>query len=106
MASSDNFSAHPEQIAAHASEVDGIADEVAVALSAAQTVHLDTIAYGLLCQQIPMMMEPLTAQVVNALRETVDALHDTGDRLHTASFDYDGTDNAAAARLDAARDAR
>jgi hypothetical protein len=87
----------------HATAVDGVAEQAGTAAQAAQTVQLDNQAYGMLCQIIPALLNPLSAAVVQALDLTEEGLHDTADRLREASGTYSGTDRAVAGDIDALR---
>jgi hypothetical protein len=69
-----------------------------VAAQAAQAVHFDATAYGLFCQALPAMMEPLENIIQDVLTTESEALHATGQNVRTAGGNYSASDLAAARR--------
>lgn len=99
MRGGDGFQAVPEDLHAHATTVQAVADEVETAAQAAQAVHFDANAYGTFCQVLPAMMEPLKEIICQALSAATAGLHDSGQKLRTAAANYQGSDSATARRF-------
>jgi hypothetical protein len=100
MSAPDHFSVQQSDIYSHAGTLRDLADEIELAKDGASRVTLGRDAYGLVCQAIPSLLEPLHSAMVESLTSVVDALLDTSDRLRTAWEGYAATDDAAAGRLD------
>jgi hypothetical protein len=98
MSEGDSFQVVHEHLVTHAATVDSVADEVGVAAQAAQAVHFDATSYGVFCQALPAMMEPLQNIIQNALTTETRALHVTGHNLRTVGGNYSASDLAAARR--------
>lgn len=94
------FEVSPDDLTNHAVTVTNIADEVAVALQAAQAVEFDSQAYGLFCQALPAMMLPIEEIIQSALRGEGESLTDSGQRLRKAADNYRSTDAEMSQRLD------
>lgn len=93
------FRVAPTHLDEHASTVDGVTDEVNAAAQAAQAVHFDNAAYGIFCQALPAMMEPLKDIIYSALGGTAENLNGVGLKLRAAAENYRGTDQAVSMRL-------
>jgi hypothetical protein len=89
----------PAHLDQHASTIDDVLGEVGAAAQAASAVHFDNAAYGLFCQALPAMMEPLKEIIYNALDGTVDNLTQAGFKVRAAADNYRSSDEAAAARF-------
>jgi hypothetical protein len=77
---SESIEVQADQLNRHAAAVDEIAEETGSARQAASTVQLDNRAYGVLCQLIPALLNPLSSAIVEVLNSTEEGLHDTTDR--------------------------
>jgi len=93
----------PQHLHDHAATVQDVIGEVNAAAQAAQAVHFDANAYGVFCQALPAMMEPLKEIIYNALGGTVDNLEGVGLKLRAAADNYTGTDHAASRRFGGAQ---
>jgi Excreted virulence factor EspC, type VII ESX diderm len=104
--SGEGFAVPTAALTTHATTVDTIADETALAGQAGDQVRLGADAYGQLCQILPSALDPIAGLLVDAARGTGEALHDTARLLRTAAGAYDGTDRTSADRLNGLRGAR
>jgi hypothetical protein len=86
-------------ISGHAGSVDAVADAVEQARSAVGQVAMDTQAYGILCQFLPALLEPVFDLAVEAMNGSVDALHDTAEGLRAVAAHTRATDAANAHRI-------
>lgn len=89
----------PESILAHGETIGAIAAEVEVARAAAQTVRLDTGAYGMLCAFVPFVLNKMSDDLMLGLRAAADSLHDTSARLKTVAHEYAAADADAQQRF-------
>lgn len=99
MTGGDGFRALPVVLAAHARDVDAVACGVESARSAAAQLHLGRSAYGLLCQFIPALLDPVQDLGIGALGDAMDALTSTADRVRASAGGYDGSDARAVHRF-------
>ena len=84
------------ELAGQAATVDGVAEVIEQARSAAAGVTLGREAYGILCQLIPSLLEPVQHQTVEALRQATDSLQRSADDLRATARDYTGSDQRTA----------
>ncbi len=105
MTADDRTEVQPAKLMAHASAVDRVADEVAVAKRAGDAVRLGAGAYGQLCIAMPIMVDNLQGIVLDGIDAALHSLHDTADRLRNASRTYQSTDEQHEAALNRLRDA-
>ncbi len=77
---------------AHATQLDGVADQLTQALEAAQQVSMPTDAYGILCQPFRMLLDPVEQYGVDALRDSVKAMQATADKVRSAAKQYQAAD--------------
>jgi excreted virulence factor EspC (type VII ESX diderm) len=96
MTGDPGFQVQAEAIIAHAGTVDDVAAEVAQGRSAASTVRMGRDAYGILCQLIPTLLDPIQEQVVAAMQEAADSLQRAADDLRATARDYTGSDDRTA----------
>ena len=89
----------PADVVHHAGSVEDVAGRVDEARSAAATVHLGRDAYGVLCQLLPTMLDPVQRATVDALRDQVDALQRAADDLRTTARGYSSADGDSAAEF-------
>jgi hypothetical protein len=105
MPAGDGIDVSPSDLAAHADHVEGIANQVATAKQAGDTVRLGAGAYGKLCTIVPVLLGGLQCLLVDGIDAASHSLHDTGGRLRTAAEGYRSADERTQARHDRIRDA-
>jgi hypothetical protein len=96
---SGQFQVSTSDLVSHAAEVDRIGDGLDIAKQAGATVHIDSIAYGQLCQFVPALLNGLQTQLIDGMGSAVTAAHDTADALRSTAAGYDTSDGNAADRL-------
>jgi hypothetical protein len=92
MAGDSGFAVQAHALIKHAGTVDEVISQVEQAHSAAATVRMGREAYGILCQLIPAMLDPIQDLTIAALREAADALQRSADALRATARDYTGSD--------------
>jgi hypothetical protein len=83
-------------VSAHAATVDQIASDVSQGRSAAATIAIGRDAYGILCQLIPTLLDPIQEATITALQEVTDSLQRSADDLRATASDYTGSDRRTA----------
>jgi hypothetical protein len=96
MTADPGFQAQADAIVRHAATVDEVSAQVTQGRAAASTVDLGRNAYGLLCQIIPSLLDPVQESTITALGEAADALRSAADDLRATARDYTGSDQRAA----------
>lgn len=92
-----SFEVVPDELRTHASHLDGLTDRLNTAVDAANTVVMDSEAYGLLCAFLPPIINATTQNdATDALKAAVDGMKTTADNVRTAAQNYDDTDQANA----------
>jgi hypothetical protein len=90
------FHVQPAALTSHATHVDAVGDEVGAARQAGRTVGLGADAYGKLCVGVPLLLNLLGGDLIEALGTAEQSLHDSADRLRRTAADYrDGDETAA-----------
>ncbi|MEU5851108.1 ESX-1 secretion-associated protein [Saccharopolyspora shandongensis] len=82
-----------ENLRSHASKVDGVVDQLNVAVDASQQVTMNNDAYGILCQPFALMLQPVEQYGVETLQKAVEAMQDTAENVRGAAEDYQSTDD-------------
>ena len=90
-------------LVAHAAQVDGIGDGLTVAQQAGAAVRTDAGAYGQLCHFVPVLLNVLQSQVIDAVATAAGSVHDTADAVRSVAAAYDSADGNASERLRNAR---
>src|SRR5262249_42029746 len=85
----------PGRIAAHATTVTGIAQEVGTAVQTARGIDVDTGAYGLFCQDLPRMMEPVMQLIGDGIAGAMKNLEEVSTKLQAVAGNYAGADQTA-----------
>jgi uncharacterized protein YukE len=83
-----------EALTRHAGAVDRTADQVAQAAAAGRQMSLPSDAYGTLCVDLPMMLNPLQELASTALMACVNHLSHTADGIRETAWDYAAVDDA------------
>jgi hypothetical protein len=96
---SDQYEVLTEALADHARKVDGFADRLAQAAATAREVGLPTDAYGLYCQALPAMLNPLQHIGVAALTSSAKRLSATATNVRDAAENYAEIDDHNALAL-------
>ncbi|WP_067496571.1 type VII secretion target [Actinoplanes sp. TFC3] len=86
------FTVRPQEVAAHSTHVQAVADGVTAAADAGAVVRSGNEAYGQLCAFVPPMLNILQDTVINALRTTAARLNDTAGDLRDTAADYETTE--------------
>ncbi|MPZ83816.1 MAG: ESX-1 secretion-associated protein [Actinophytocola sp.] len=79
------------ELRSHAGKVDGLADRMGVARDAANQVMPDD-AYGLICQFLPPVINPLEQQAADALTAGQDGFTGIAENLRESADDYESRD--------------
>jgi hypothetical protein len=83
----------------HAAGVEQAGEALELARSAVHDVTMDSGAYGLLCQFLPGVLNPVLALSAGALRRTADAVHETAAGLRATAASMAATDTAGSRRI-------
>lgn len=85
-----------ENLRTHASKVDGVVDQLGVAVDASQEVSLASDAYGILCQPFALLLDPVEQHGVDVLKKAVEAMEETAENIRGAAEDYQAVDDGNA----------
>jgi hypothetical protein len=83
----------------HAAGVQQAGEALELARSAVRDVTMDSGAYGMLCQFLPAVLNPVFALGAGALHRTVDVLHETAASLRATTASMSATDTAGSRRI-------
>ncbi|WP_397530379.1 ESX-1 secretion-associated protein [Saccharopolyspora sp. 5N102] len=83
-----------ENLRTHASKVDGVVDQLNVAIDASQQVSLDNDAYGILCRPFAWMLDPVEQHGVQTLQKAVEAMQEVAENVRGAAEEYQSADDA------------
>lgn len=92
----DGFEVVAGELRTHAGKVDGLAGRMGVARDAADQVMPDD-AYGIICQFLPPVINPLEQQAADALTAGQDGFTGIAESLRESADDYENRDTARAA---------
>jgi hypothetical protein len=95
-----SFEVVVDDLRAHASHLDGFADRLSTALSAATTVSMSDDAYGLLCSFLPPIVNPMEQEGMDTLNAAHEAVSTTAGNVRTAATSYEDSDAARAQSLE------
>ncbi|MER7077720.1 Excreted virulence factor EspC, type VII ESX diderm [Saccharopolyspora kobensis] len=82
-----------ENLRSHASKVDGVVDQLNVAVDASQQVSLNNDAYGILCRPFAWMIDPVEQYGIETLQKSVEAMQEVADNVRGAAEDYQSVDD-------------
>lgn len=85
-----------ENLRAHASKVDGVVEQLGVAVDASQEVTLASDAYGILCQPFALLLDPVEQHGVDVLKKAVEAMEETAENVRATAEDYQAVDDGNA----------
>jgi hypothetical protein len=83
----------------HAAVVTQVGEAIELARSAVHDVTMDSGAYGVLCQFVPVILSPVFALGADALHRTVDVMHETAADLRATAASMSATDTAGGRRI-------
>ena len=89
-----------ETLRSHASRVDGVVDQLNVAVDASQQVTMDNDAYGILCRPFAWMIDAAESHGVDTLKRAVEALQETADTLRDTAEEYQSVEDGNMERFD------
>jgi hypothetical protein len=99
MKMADQYEVLTEALREHAKKVDDLAERLVRAVDAAREMSLPTDAYGVYCQGLPMMLNPLQDLGSAALDSSANSLSTTAANVRAATVDYAEVDDANAMAL-------
>lgn len=82
-----------ESLRAHASKVDGVADELDGAVRTSEQVSMDNDAYGILCRPFAWMVDQAEQQGIDTIKEAAKVIRDTAEEVRAAAEDYQSADD-------------
>lgn len=88
-----------ENLRSHASKVDGVVDQLNVAVDASQQVSLSNDAYGILCQPFALMLEPVEQFGIQTLQKAVEAMREVSENVRGAAEGYQSADDEGNAAI-------
>ncbi|MGH3760343.1 type VII secretion target [Actinophytocola sp.] len=91
----DGFGVTAAELRGHAGKVDGLADRMGTAVDAANPVMPDG-AYGIICQFLPPVINPLEQDGHDALAAGRDGFGGIAENLRESADDYDRRDRSHA----------
>jgi hypothetical protein len=90
----DCYQVLTESLTKHAGTIDRIAGQVAQAAAAGHQMGLPSGAYGMLCMDLPAMLNPLQEQGAVALATCAKRLDTAAARIRATARDYATADEA------------
>lgn len=84
----DGFHVDVEELSSHALHVETVAGHLDQSRSAVTVVRMDRMAYGLLCQVIPAVLDIVQETLDEAVQDNAAALHRTADDLRVTARHY------------------
>lgn len=96
MSAENGFEVQAAALTTHADTVDDVATQVAQGRSAGASVRLGRNAYGVLCQIIPALLDPIQEQTIAAMRTAADSLQSVADDLRVVARAYPSSDHETA----------
>ncbi|MCT2587695.1 ESX-1 secretion-associated protein [Actinophytocola gossypii] len=87
----DGYEVLADELRTHAGKVDGLAGRMGTARDAANQVMPDD-AYGIICQFLPPVINPLEQQAADALTAGQDGFTGVAESLRESADDYERRD--------------
>ena len=87
--SSGGFGVEPSTLSQHAGSVDDAAVKLDQAADAGMHVVLRGSAYGVLCQMLPLVLNPFQALAVSAIKESTVTLRSASELLREVAVRYE-----------------
>jgi uncharacterized protein YukE len=88
-----------ESLRSHASKVDGVVDQLNVAVDASQQVSLNNDAYGILCRPFAWMIDPVEQYGIQTLQKAVEAMQEVAENVRGAAEEYQAADDAGSSLI-------
>jgi hypothetical protein len=88
----EGFAVVAAVLSRHSGADDAAGDAVAQAADAATQAALNPLAYGIICQLLPMVLQPLQLLAASSIKDEADALHAAGSLLRELALQYENTD--------------
>ena len=89
-----------EDLRAHASKVDGVAEALAAAVDASRAVTMDNDAYGILCRPFAWMVDQAEQHGIDTLQHAAEAIRGTASDVRAAAEEYQATDDGNSRNFD------
>ncbi|MGH3673430.1 MAG: type VII secretion target [Pseudonocardiaceae bacterium] len=96
---SDGYQVLTVALAEHARNVDALCGRLGQAVDAAREVSLPTDAYGVFCQLLPAVLNPLQHSGASALESSTQRLSTTAANIKGTARDYAETDDGTTLAL-------
>jgi hypothetical protein len=93
------FAVEPDDLAAHASHLDGLVDRLKTAADAAGSA-MSSEAYGLICAFLPPIVNPTGEQAKDTINAAVEGVRQTADNVRVAAETYRDDDHAKKSSFD------
>jgi hypothetical protein len=93
------------ELSSHGGQLDGVRDQLLLALDAAQQVSMPTDAYGVLCQPFRMMLDPVEQFGIDAINKAITAMDSMAQGVRETAQMYDTQDQSAAQSFRVIKDA-
>jgi hypothetical protein len=90
----DGFDVLSGELRAHAGRIDGLLDRLGQALDAAQTVSMPDTAYGIICQFLPPVINPLEQRGMDAIAASRSGMADAATAVRDSATTYDTHEQA------------
>jgi hypothetical protein len=92
----DGYDVLSSELRGHAARIDGLVDRLDQAISAAQTVSMPDGAYGIICQFLPPVINPLEQRGIEGIGAARSGMAEaaTGVRDSAATYDTHEQTNA------------
>jgi hypothetical protein len=87
--SSGGFEVAPATLSQHAGSIDHAVAALDQAANAGMQVLLGQLAYGVLCQMLPVMLNPFQTLAVSAIKESAVTLRSASDLLRDVAVQYE-----------------
>lgn len=102
---SEQYEVLTEALRGHATALQGFADRLNQAVDAARQVSMPDDAYGVICQFLPPVLNPLEEHGVAALQGSAEGMDTTAANVTDTAEDYAAADDRNAQAMHRMRDA-
>lgn len=89
-----SFEVVADDLMAHASHLDGLADRMSTVVSAAKTASMSDDAYGLICLFLPPVINPMEEEGISALEAAAEGLGALAGNVKATATEYQNTDES------------
>lgn len=84
----------------HAGAVHDASEQMTQARSALSEVAMGSQAYGVLCQFLPALLNPLFDSAIEVIDDAVESLGETASKLRATAAEMEATDAGSARRVE------